>query len=95
MVHIREAKEDRNSVAMCIAERFYVADIEGDIGGVMAISDCNGRAARVEKASLKKQFGFLKGLIGALVLREEFIPEKHGKQKGFHEKIFMRRYAGT
>lgn len=140
-------------------ERFYVADIKGDIAGVLAISDCNGRAARVEKVSLKKQFGLFKGFIGALVLKEEFegqleypittgyiefvavrkryrkrgiattmlkesmlltnyqdfvldvtdinnnaikcytnigfeefkrIPEKHGKQKGFNEKIFMR-----
>lgn len=140
-------------------ERFYVADIEGDIAGVLAISDCNGRAAKVEKASLKKQFGFVKGSIGTLVLKEEFegqlaypittgyiefvavrkkyrkqgiatallkesmsltnyqdfvldvtdvnagaikcytqcgfqefkrVPEKHGKQKGFLEKIYMR-----
>lgn len=140
-------------------KRFYVADIEGDIAGVLAISDCNGRAAGVEKKSLKKQFGFFKGFIGALVLKEEFegqleypsttgyiefvavqkryrkrgiattmlkesmlltnyqdfvldvtdvnvgaikcymkfgfqefkrVPEKHAKQKGFSEKIYMR-----
>lgn len=156
--------KDNLKVADAIAaglnmERFYVAEIEGDIAGVLAISDRNGRAARVEKESLKKQFGFLKGFIGALVLKEEFegqleypvttgyiefvavrkryrkqgiattmlkesmlltnyqdfvldvtdinnnaikcyrnvgfeefkrIPEKHGKQKGFNEKIFMR-----
>lgn len=156
--------KDNQKVADAIAaglnmEWFYVADMEGDIAGVLAISDCNGRAARVDKASLKKQFGFLKGFIGALVLREEFegqleypittgyiefvavrkryrkqgiatamlqesmlltnyqdfvldvtdinsnaiqcytnigfkefkrVPEKHGKQKGFNEKIFMR-----
>lgn len=156
--------KDNQRVADAIAaglnmERFYVAGMDGDIAGVLAISDRNGRAARVEKASLKKQFGFLKGFIGALVLKEEFegqleypittgyiefvavrkkfrkqgiatimlkesmslaayqdfvldvtdinsnaikcytnigfeefkrIPEKHGKQKGFNEKIFMR-----
>lgn len=156
--------KDNQKVADAIAaglnmKRFYVADIEGDIAGVLAISDCNGRAARVEKVSLKKQFGLFKGLIGALVLKKEFegqleypittgyiefvavrkryrkrgiatamlkesmlltnyqdfvldvtdinnnaikcytnigfkefkrIPEKHGKQKGFNEKIFMR-----
>lgn len=156
--------KDNQKVAYAIAaglnmKRFYVADIDGDIAGVLAISDCNGRAARVEKVSLKKQFGFFKGFIGALVLKEEFegqleypittgyiefvavrkkyrkqgiaatmlkesmlltnyqnfvldvtdinnnaikcytnigfeefkrIPEKHGKQKGFNEKIFMR-----
>ena len=155
---------DNHKVADAIAaglrlERFYVADIKGDIAGVLAISDCNGRAARVEKASLKKQFGFMKGTIGTFVLKEEFegqlaypvttgyiefvavrkkyrrqgiaatmlqesmlltdyqdfvldvtdinsiaikcytnigfeefkrIPEKHSRQKGFQERIFMR-----
>ena len=156
--------KDKQKVADAIAAgldmgRFYVADIEGDIAGVLAISDCNGRAARVEKALLKKQFGLIKGLIGNLILKEEFekqlaypittgyiefvavrkryrkrgiatamlkesmlhtnyqdfvldvtdininaikcytdigfeefqrIPEKHGKQKGFNERIYMR-----
>lgn len=49
-----------------------MAEAGGDIAGVMAISDCNGRAASVEKTSLNRQFGFLKGFIGALVLKEEF-----------------------
>ncbi len=156
--------KDNQKVADAIAaglhmERFYVADVQGDIAGVLAISDCNGRAAGVEKASLKKQFGFFQGVIAAFVLKEEFekqlaypvttgyiefvavrkeyrrqgiaaamlresmqltnyqefvldvtdinnnaikcytsigfeefkrIPEKHGKQKGFQERIFMR-----
>lgn len=156
--------KDTQKVANAIAaglnmERFYVADIKGDIAGVLAISDCTGRAARVEKVSLKRHLGFLKGMIGTLVLKEEFegqleypattgyiefvavrkkyrkqgiattmlqesmlladyqdfvldvtdvnsnaikcytnigfeefkrTPEKHGKQKGFNEKIFMR-----
>lgn len=155
---------DTQKVADAIAsglhiERFYVADSNDDIAGVMAISDCNGRAASVNKKSLKKHLGFLKGTIGALVLKDEFegqldypvstgyiefvavrkkyrrqgiaaamlkesmlltdyqdfvldvtnvndnaiqcytktgfeefkrIPEKHGKQKGFSEKIYMR-----
>lgn len=155
---------DNQKVAKAIAtglniEKFYVADIHDDIAGVMAISDCNGRAASVNKKSLRKHLGFLKGTIGALVLKDEFerqldypvstgyiefvavrkkyrrqgiaatmlresmlladyqafvldvtnvndnaimcytkigfeefkrIPEKHGKQKGFSEKIYMR-----
>lgn len=157
---------DPQKVAAAIAtglniERFFVADIKGDIAGVLAIADCTGRAARVDKASLKSQFGFFKGMVGTFILREEFermleypittgyiefvtvqkryrkqgiattmlqesmllthyqdfvldvtdinsnaiecytnigfkefkrIPEKHGKQKGFNEKIFMRYY---
>ena len=69
--------KDNQKVADAIAaglhmERFYVADVKGDIAGVLAISDCNGRAAGVEKVSLKKQFGFFKGVIAAFVLKEEF-----------------------
>lgn len=156
--------KDNQKVADAIAnglnmERFYVADVDGNVAGVLAISDCNGRAAKVEKVSLKKQLGLFKGIIGAFVLKEEFekqleypvttgyiefvavrkkyrkqgiastmlresmlltnyqdfvldvtdinekaircyssigfeefkrIPEKHGKQKGFNEKIYMR-----
>ena len=156
--------KDNQKVADAMAaglnmEKFYVADRKGTIAGVLAISDCNGRAEKEEKASLKKQFGFFKGVIAAFVLKEEFekqleypittgylefvavrkkyrkqgiatamiqesmlltkyqdfvldvtdintnaikcytrigfeefkrIPEKHGKQKGFNEKIFMR-----
>lgn len=156
--------KDNQKVADAIAaglnlERFYVADMNGTIAGVLAVSDCNGRAARAEKVSLKKHFGFLKGVISTFVLKEEFekqleypvttgyiefvavrkkyrrqgiaatmlqesmlltnyqdfvldvtdindnaiqcytrigfeefkrIPEKHGKQKGFNERIFMR-----
>lgn len=158
--------KDNQKVADAMAaglnmEKFYVADRKGTIAGVLAISDCNGRAARAEKASLKRHLGFFKGIIGTFVLKEEFekqleypittgyiefvavrkkyrkqgiatamlqesmlltdyqdfvldvtdininaikcytsigfeefkrIPEKHGKQKGFNEKIFMRYY---
>ena len=156
--------KDNQKVADAIAngldiERFYVAETSGDVAGVVAISDCNGRAAKADKASLKKHFGFIKGIIGAIVLKEEFetlldypettgyiefvavrknyreqgiattmllesmkltnyqdfvldvtdvntnaikcytkigfeefkrVPEKHGKQKGFNAKIYMR-----
>jgi len=156
--------KDTQKVAAAIAnglnmQRFYVAVIKEDIVGVLAISDCTGRAAGVDKTSLKKHFGFLKGMLGAFVLKEEFekqleypittgyiefvtvrkkyskqgiattmlqesmllthyqdfvldvtdinsnaiecytnigfeefkrVPEKHSKQKGFNEKIFMR-----
>ena len=75
MIHIRNAKEiDRNSVALCIAEGFEkdFSILCKDNAGEMAISDCNGRAAGVNKKSLKKHFGLFKGFIGALVLKEEF-----------------------
>lgn len=156
--------KDNQKVAYAIAkglqiDKFYVAEVSGKVVGVMAISDCNSRAAKVDRSSLKQHFGFIKGLIGCLVLKEEFegqldypittgyiefvavrkkyrkqgiatsmlkesmdhskyqdfvldvtdvnvgaikcymqfgfqefkrVPEKHGKQKGFNEKIYMR-----
>lgn len=69
--------KDTRKVANAIStglniDRFYVADIDGEIAGVLAISDCTGRAAKADKASLKKHLGFIKGVIGAFVLKEEF-----------------------
>ena len=66
--------KDYQKVADAIAmglniERFYVADIKGNIVGVLAISDCNGRAAKAEKVSLKKHFGFIKGIIGTFAFQ--------------------------
>ena len=52
--------------------KFYVAESENEVVGVMAISDCNGRAAATDIAFYKKNFGFIKGIIANLVLKEEF-----------------------
>lgn len=142
-----------------IIDKFYVAELNEKIVGVLAISNCNGRAVLTDSASYKKYFGFIKGVIAKIVLKEEFeskldypittgyiefvsvkkeyrrkgiattlikeslklsnyndyvldvtdintsaincynnlgfkeferIKEKHGKQKGFNEKIYMR-----
>ena len=52
--------------------KFYVAESKNEVVGVVAISDCNGRAAETDIASYKKSFGFIKGYIAYLVLKEEF-----------------------
>ncbi len=52
--------------------KFYVAESENETVGVVAISDCSGRAAVTDIASYKKNFGFIKGIIANLVLKEEF-----------------------
>ena len=52
--------------------KFYVAESENEVVGVVAISDCNGRAAVTDIASYKENFGFIKGNIANLVLKEEF-----------------------
>ena len=53
-------------------ERFYVAETEGTVAGVSAVSDCRGRAAIVDGKACRKQFGFAKGVLAELVLRGEF-----------------------
>ncbi len=54
-------------------ERFYVAiQDENNVVGALAISDCNGRSILVDWKSYKKHFGFIKGIIASMVLKEEF-----------------------
>lgn len=73
-------------------EKFYVAETQGNIVGVLAISDCHGRAARAEKASLKKHFGLFKGMIGAIVLKEEFEqPLEYPITTGYIEFVAVRK----
>lgn len=89
--------KDNQKVADAIAngldiERFYIAEISGDVAGVVAISDCNGRAAKADKASLKKYFGFIKGIIGAIVLKEEFeTPLDYPETTGYIEFVAVRK----
>lgn len=69
--------KDSNRIASAIAsglqiKKFYVAETDENIVGIMAISDCHGRAANVDKIALRKHLGFLKGMIASIVLKEEF-----------------------
>ena len=71
--------------------KFYVAESENDVGGVVAISDCNGRAATTDIASYKENFGFIKGNIANLVLREEFeSPLDYPPTTGYIEFVAVR-----
>lgn len=55
-----------------VIDKFYVAEVNNTIVGVLAISNCNGRAVITDSSSYKKYFGFIKGIIAKLVLKEEF-----------------------
>ncbi|MCI9293524.1 MAG: GNAT family N-acetyltransferase [Erysipelotrichaceae bacterium] len=55
-----------------VIDKFFVAELDGKIVGVLAISNCNGRAVITDRSSYKKYFGFFKGVIAKLVLKEEF-----------------------
>ena len=71
--------------------KFYVTESENEIVGVMAISDCNGRAVATDIASYKKNFGFIKGNIANLVLKEEFeSPLDYPPTTGYIEFVAVR-----
>ncbi len=71
--------------------KFYVTESENEIIGVMAISDCNGRAVATDIASYKKNFGFIKGNIANLVLKEEFeSPLDYPPTTGYIEFVAVR-----
>lgn len=71
--------------------KFYVAESENEVVGVVAVSDCNGRAAATDIASYKKNFGFIKGNIANLVLKEEFeSPLDYPPTTGYIEFVAVR-----
>ena len=71
--------------------KFYVAESENEVVGVVAISDCNGRAATTDIASYKENFGFIKGNIANLVLKEEFeSPLDYPPTTGYIEFVAVR-----
>ena len=71
--------------------KFYVTESENEVIGIVAISDCNGRAAATDIASYKKNFGFIKGNIANLVLKEEFeSPLDYPPTTGYIEFVAVR-----
>lgn len=71
--------------------KFYVAESENEVVGIVAISDCNGRAAATDIASYKENFGFIKGNIANLVLKEEFeSPLDYPPTTGYIEFVAVR-----
>ncbi len=54
-------------------ERFFVAvEDETHIVGALAISDCHGRCLLTDSKAYKKHFGFVKGTMAAMIMKEEF-----------------------
>jgi len=56
-----------------ITERFFVAEQNGEIIGVIACTDCCGRAVNINKNDFKKHLGFIRGLIGYSVFYSELM----------------------
>lgn len=68
--------------------RFFVADEDGKILGVIACSDCNGRAASVSAREYTSKLGLIRGLLGFFVLKSEFTaPLKYPETTGYIEFV--------
>lgn len=71
--------------------KFFVAESDHEVIGAAAISDCRGRAATTDIASYKRNFGFIKGIIAYLVLKEEFeAPLNYPPTTGYIEFVAVR-----
>lgn len=89
--------QDTGKVAEAIGgglqlERFYVAEVEGAVAGVAAVSDCRGRASVVDGKACRRQFGLIKGLLAGVVLRGEFErPPAYPSTTGYLEFVATRK----
>lgn len=68
---------DRDKLAVAFAkmihpEVFYVAELEGEIVGILACSDRRSRAFTIDRHLLREAFGFLKGSIAYSFMKDEF-----------------------
>lgn len=75
-------------------DRFYVAEVEDQIVGVMGISDCYGRAMMTDVRSYQKHFGKVKGALAKWILKGEFeAPLPYPATTGFVEFVSVKNEA--
>ena len=68
---------DMDKVALALepgvdVSRFFIAKLKNQIIGVIACSDCNGRAMSVNKRAFRKNFGLLRGILANFFMAPEF-----------------------
>lgn len=67
---------------------FYVAEVEGAIVGILACSHNRQRAMRLNKADLKKQFGFAMGTLAYYVMKMDMnAPLAYSDDTGYIECV--------
>ena len=75
------AKVFENGIAF---ERFYVAEQNSKIIGIIALGDCKGRVIKSTKEECKKHLGFIKGNIVFRVIKKELMkPHTYPKTTGY------------
>ena len=73
-------------------ERFYVAELDGEVVAVAGISDSTGRAVHTDWRAYRKNFGLLKGALAKLVLKPEFEGRlEYPPTTGFIEFVAVRK----
>ncbi len=53
-------------------EVFYLAEVEGEVVGILACANNRQRAMHIDKDSMKKHFGFVKGNLAYYFMKNEF-----------------------
>ncbi len=103
----KELKKTTQTIANALesgiqVKRFYVAEEEGNgVVGILAISDSSGRSVLTDKKSYKKSFGFIKGSIVTIVLKDAFEKQlEYSSEVGYIEfvgvlKSYQRRGITT
>ena len=77
----RMAKVFENGIA---ADRFYIAEQNSEIIGIIACGDCTGRALKATTDDCKKHLGPIKGPIAFRVIRSELMrPHLYPATTGF------------
>lgn len=73
---------------------FYVAEMEGEIVGILACSHNRQRAMQLNKADLKKHFGFAMGTLAYYVMRMDMnAPLRYPNDTGYIECVATREKA--
>ena len=74
--------------------RFVVAEQNGEVVGITACADCNGRAVMPNKKQFRKHLGFLRGTIGFHILKDEFmVPVQYPETTGYIEFVGVLNHA--
>ncbi|ACZ29319.1 GCN5-related N-acetyltransferase [Xylanimonas cellulosilytica DSM 15894] len=70
------------------ADMFYVAELDGQIAGILAVSSSTRRAVVADKGSLRRGLGFLMGTVAYSALKNDFnSPLPYDDETGYIEWV--------
>jgi ribosomal protein S18 acetylase RimI-like enzyme len=87
----RVAKAFEEGVA---TSRFFVAEQNGEVVGMIACTDCTGRAVEVNRKAFITHWGLLRGMVGYTILKPEFMsPLRYPSTTGYIEFVGVLKKA--